>query len=49
MTNFNPNIDVFIVKFNWTEDNQTFYISLISMITPLGGMIGSIFAKHIVL
>lgn len=47
MANFNSNIDVFIVKFGWTTSNQTSYISLVSMITPLGGMVGSIMAKYI--
>ena len=44
----NPNIDTFIAKFGWTEDNASSYISMLSMVNPLGGMIGTFIAKFIV-
>lgn len=49
----NPNIDTFITKFGWTEraeggGNASTYISLMSMVNPLGGLIGTFIAKFIV-
>ena len=41
----NPNIDTFIVKFGWTEENQSSFISMLSMINPLGGLFGVFIAK----
>ncbi len=44
----NPNIDTFISKFSLTEDNQSTYISILSMVNPLGGLIGVFIAKVLV-
>jgi fucose permease len=44
----NPNIDTFIVKFGWTEDNQSTFISMLSMINPLGGLFGVFIAKYLI-
>ena len=44
----NPNIDTFIVKFGWTEDNQSSYISMLSMINPTGGLFGVFIAKYLI-
>jgi hypothetical protein len=45
----NPNIETFIVKFGWTDENASLYISLLSMINPLGALFGVFIAKHMVL
>jgi hypothetical protein len=44
----NPNIDTFISKFSLTEDNQSTYISILSMVNPLGGLFGVFIAKALV-
>jgi hypothetical protein len=44
----NPNIDTFISKFSLTEDNQSSYISILSMVNPLGGLFGVFIAKALV-
>ncbi len=44
----NPNIDTFIVKFGWNEENQSSFISILSMINPLGGLFGVFIAKYMV-
>jgi hypothetical protein len=44
----NPNIDTFISKFSLTEDNQSSYISILSMVNPLGGLFGVFIAKAMV-
>ena len=44
----NPNIDTFISKFSLTDDNQSTYISILSMVNPLGGLIGVFIAKALV-
>lgn len=44
----NPNIDTFITKFQWTEDNASSYVSLLSMINPLGALFGTFIAKYMV-
>ena len=44
----NPNIDTFIVKFGWTEDNQSSFISMLSMINPMGGLFGVFIAKYLI-
>ncbi|CDW82084.1 sugar transporter family protein [Stylonychia lemnae] len=45
----NPLIDTLIVKFGWTEDNQSFYISLLSTMIPLGGFFGALIGKSLTL
>ena len=45
----NPNIDTFFVKFGWTDENASSYISLLSMINPLGALFGVFIAKHLVI
>ena len=44
----NPNIDTFITKFALTEYNQSYYISILSMVNPLGGLFGVFIAKVLV-
>lgn len=44
----NPNIDTFVVKFGWTEDNASSFISVLSMVNPLGGLFGTFVAKYMV-
>jgi hypothetical protein len=44
----NPNIDTFIVKFGWTEENQSTYISMLSMVNPMGGLFGVFIAKGLI-
>jgi hypothetical protein len=44
----NPNIDTFISKFSLTEDNKSSYISILSMVNPLGGLFGVFIAKALV-
>jgi len=44
----NPNIDTFIVKFGWTEENASSFISVLSLVNPLGGLIGTFLAKYMV-
>ena len=44
----NPNIDTFIVKFGWSDSNASGYISILSMVNPLGGLVGTFVAKYMV-
>jgi hypothetical protein len=44
----NPNIDTFITKFELTEDNKSSYISILSLVNPLGGLVGVFIAKSLV-
>jgi hypothetical protein len=44
----NPNIDTFISKFALTQENQSTYISILSMVNPLGGLFGVFIAKVLV-
>lgn len=44
----NPNIDTFIVKFGWSDSNASGYISVLSMVNPLGGLVGTFVAKYMV-
>lgn len=44
----NPNIDTFIAKFGWTDHNASTYISILSMVNPLGGLVGTFVAKYMV-
>lgn len=44
----NPLIDSFIVNFGWTEDTAPAKISLLSMVNPLGGLIGAFLGKTLV-
>jgi len=44
----NPNIDTFIVKFGWSDSNASYYISVLSMVNPLGGLVGTFVAKYTV-
>jgi len=44
----NPNIDTFISKFELTEHNQSSYISILSLVNPLGGLVGVFIAKSLV-
>lgn len=45
----NPNIDTFISKFGWTDENAAHYVSLLSMINPLGALFGTFIAKYMVI
>ena len=44
----NPNIETFITKFGWNEDNSSSYVSMLSMINPLGGLCGTFIAKYLI-
>jgi hypothetical protein len=44
----NPNIDTFIEKFGWTSENASGFISILSMVNPLGGLVGTFVAKYMV-
>lgn len=44
----NTQIDTFIVKFQWSKASAAKNISLLSMVNPLGGLIGAFFGKTLV-
>jgi hypothetical protein len=48
MSVVNPNIETFIVKFNWDASEKPIYISLLSFIVPLGAVFGTPIAKTLV-
>ena len=45
---FSHNIDALKVQYEWTDDNETTYVSVITTMVPLGGMVGVFIAGKLV-